>query len=179
MPPRSRMYFLTFDTTISTSSCSYRLESAGPPACAVTEPAAERGGDGAGGVGGRAAGAGAVNADGRGAGAGGRGAGAGRRGAGPSRSCAVSSRVGARASTAHASRWRSVATWESQQETEQNTSRVRSRLQVDTLHTQWVAPNGMGFRHALHRYQTSSSRSTMSRILVQVRLRDGRAMMAS
>ncbi|MBK7534156.1 MAG: hypothetical protein IPI49_02070 [Myxococcales bacterium] len=45
-------------------------------------------------------------------------------------------RVGLRASTAQASRWRSVATWLSQQATEQNTSRVRFRLQVDTLQTQ-------------------------------------------
>jgi hypothetical protein len=35
-------------------------------------------------------------------------------------------------------------------------------LQVDTLQTQCVAPNRMGFRHALHSIQTSSSRSTMA-----------------
>jgi len=45
-------------------------------------------------------------------------------------------RVGARSSTAQASRWRSIDRCESQQATEQNTRRVRSRLQVETLHTQ-------------------------------------------
>jgi hypothetical protein len=45
-------------------------------------------------------------------------------------------RAGARSSTAQASRWRSIDRCESQQATEQNTRRVRSRLQVDTLHTQ-------------------------------------------
>ena len=42
----------------------------------------------------------------------------------------------ARASTAQASRWRIVDRCESQHATEQNTSRVRLRLQVDTLQTQ-------------------------------------------
>src|SRR5437870_6733416 len=50
-------------------------------------------------------------------------------------SAAHSLALGARASTAHASRWRSIATWLSQQATLQNTSRMRARLQVDTLHT--------------------------------------------
>jgi len=45
-------------------------------------------------------------------------------------------RVGARSSTAQASRCRSIDRCESQQATEQNTRRVRSRLQVETLHTQ-------------------------------------------
>ena len=97
---------------------------------------------------------------GRGAGA---GAGAGCRTTGSLRaSRSASPRPGARASTAHASRWRSVATCESQHATEQNTSRVRSRLQVDTLQTQCTAPNRIGFRHALHSIQTSPSRSTMA-----------------
>jgi len=48
-------------------------------------------------------------------------------------------RVGARSSTAHDSRWRTVERCESQQATEQNTRRVRSRLQVETLHTQYTA----------------------------------------
>ncbi len=63
-------------------------------------------------------------------------AGAGRAGSGDwlasSRSHAI--RVGAIRSSAHASRWRSVATWLSQQATEQNTRRIRVRLQVETLH---------------------------------------------
>jgi len=64
------------------------------------------------------------------------GAGAGRTGSGgwllSSRSHAI--RVGAIRSSAHASRWRRVATWLSQQATEQNTRRIRVRLQVETLH---------------------------------------------
>jgi len=61
---------------------------------------------------------------------------AGRAGSGgwllSSRSHAT--RVGAIRSSAHASRWRRVATWLSQQATEQNTRRIRVRLQVETLH---------------------------------------------
>jgi hypothetical protein len=60
-----------------------------------------------------------------------------------------SPRLGAWASIAQESLWRSVATCESQQGTEQKTSCVRARLQVDTLQTQWIAPNPMSFRQAL------------------------------
>ena len=49
---------------------------------------------------------------------------------------AHSARLGATDSTDQASRWRSTATCESQQEIEQNTSRMRLRLHVDTLHAQ-------------------------------------------
>jgi len=84
--------------------------------------------------------AGVPGGDGRGsedAGVSGRGgAEAGRAGSGgwlfSSRSHAI--RVGAIRSSAHASRWRRVATWLSQQATEQNTRRIRVRLQVETLH---------------------------------------------
>jgi len=148
------------------------LESAGPPACAVTETAAGRGGDGAAAADGRVVGDGAASADGRVAGDGaaaaaGRTAGDGTvsgdgRGAG---GAAAAWRLGARSSTAHASRWRIVDRCESQHATEQNTRRVRSRLQVDTLQTQCVAPNRMGFRHALQIIQTSSATSTMAPIL--------------
>jgi len=43
--------------------------------------------------------------------------------------------VGARASIAQASRWRSVGRWISQQSTEQKAIVVRARLQVETLQT--------------------------------------------
>jgi hypothetical protein len=42
--------------------------------------------------------------------------------------------LGARASIAPASRWRTDDRWLSQQITEQNTSGMRVRLQVETLH---------------------------------------------
>jgi hypothetical protein len=41
-------------------------------------------------------------------------------------------------------------------------------LHVDTLQTQWMLPKRIGFRHALHTIQTSSSRSAMGGILVHV-----------
>ena len=41
--------------------------------------------------------------------------------------------------------------------TVQNTSRVRARLQVETLHTQCVALYGIGFLQALHLSQVSAS----------------------
>jgi hypothetical protein len=49
---------------------------------------------------------------------------------------AASGTFGARFSTAQATRWRSVGRWISQQSTEQKTSAVRARLQVETLQTQ-------------------------------------------
>ena len=58
--------------------------------------------------------------------------------------------VGDVASTAHASRCRSTATWLSQHDTEQNTNRVRLRLHVDTEHTQCMAEKPMPRLHALH-----------------------------
>lgn len=63
--------------------------------------------------------------------------------------------LGLRASTAQASRWRASATWLSQQETEQKTRRVRLRLQVETLQTQWIVENPSSLRHALHFSQNS------------------------
>src|SRR4051794_6495761 len=121
MPERSRMYFFILETTIKTSSCSYWLASAGPPAWAVTDA-------------GRGAGAGAERVAGAGNGAEAR---TWRGGCASSASFAwlrvCWSRPGARASTAQASRWRRVATCESQHGTEQNTRPVRARLQVETL----------------------------------------------
>jgi hypothetical protein len=58
--------------------------------------------------------------------------------------------VGAMWSSAHASRWRAVATWLSQHATEQNTRRVRARLQVETLHWKYFELNAMSVRQALH-----------------------------
>src|SRR5262245_45356926 len=149
MPERSRMYFFILETTMRTSSWSYWFESAGPPACAVTD-----------------AGRGAAS---WGWGWGARGGGAGRGGAAwtswtsrisfaaraSPRAC--SSRLGARSSTAQASRWRRVATCESQHGTEQNTRRVRLRLQVETLHTQWMAWKAMPVLQALQSIQGSAA----------------------
>lgn len=59
-------------------------------------------------------------------------------------------------SSAHASRWRAVATWLSQQTTEQNTRRIRARLQVETLHWKYFEPNAMSVRQALHNSQVSA-----------------------
>ena len=64
--------------------------------------------------------------------------------------------LGAILSSAQASRWRSVATWLSQHGTEQNTSRIRARLQVETLHWKYFAPNAMSLRQALHTSQVSA-----------------------
>src|SRR5262245_27141934 len=116
MPERSLMYFFSFETTIR-SSRSNELLSAGAE--------------------GVAAGAGAAATI-RGAGFGGGGGVGVRAALSPAAACSASQacRVGARASTAHESRWRRIATWLSQQATEQNTSLVRLRLHVDTLHTQ-------------------------------------------
>jgi hypothetical protein len=79
--------------------------------------------------------------------------------AGGADSCASSDsqawRLGLRASTAQASRWRASATWLSQQDTEQNTRRVRLRLQVETLHTQWIVEKPSSLRQALHLSQKS------------------------
>lgn len=77
-----------------------------------------------------------------------------------SRCCrAHSAAVGDRRSSAQASRWRSMGTWASQQETEQKARAVRGRLQVDTLHTQWVLTNGSSFLQVEHRFQNDSSAS--------------------
>ena len=60
---------------------------------------------------------------------------------------------------------RRVATCESQQGTEQNTRRVRLRLQVETLQTQWTAPNAMPFLQALQSIQMSAAISAIQRIV--------------
>jgi hypothetical protein len=49
-----------------------------------------------------------------------------------------------------------VATWLSQHATEQNTRRIRARLQVETLHWKYFEPNGMAVRQALHKSQVSA-----------------------
>ena len=105
---------------------------------------------------------GPVPGDGRtveGAGAAGRGAPSGcRAGSGDwlasSRSHVI--RVGAILSSAHASRWRRVATWLSQHTIEQNTRRIRARLQVETLHWKYFEPNAMSVRQAVHKSQVSA-----------------------
>src|SRR5258708_11428146 len=105
-------------------------------------------------------------------GCGGVGGGAGRGGdacassAAFARLCVCSSGPGACASTAQASRCRRVATCESQHDTEQNTSLVRLRLQVDTLQTQWTAWKAMLVLQALHSIQTSAGGWSMGRIVV-------------
>src|SRR5688572_17594198 len=146
MPERSLMYFFIFETTIRMSR-SNSVDIATAPAgggVATTRRGSEP--DGIGGAGRTGCG---VEL---GGGAGGTPTPAavtcrtgGWRIVGPpaassaATSAAHASRLGARASTAHASRWRRIATWLSQHATEQNTSLVRLRLQVDTLHTQCVA----------------------------------------
>jgi len=50
-----------------------------------------------------------------------------------------------------------MGTCASQQETEQNTSAVRGRLQVDTLQAQKVAANGSSFLQVEHRFQNDGS----------------------
>src|SRR5262245_29983877 len=105
MPERSRMYFLTLETTTRMSSCTESDE------VGLGIRLWTRSGSGGCGLG-----------------------------------LEAPALVGAIASTAQASRWRSVATWLSQHGTLQNTRRMRARLQVDTLHTQWRAPNGMSLR---------------------------------
>lgn len=71
-------------------------------------------------------------------------------------SCSHVARLGAILSSAHASRWRSVATWLSQHITEQNTRRIRARLQVETLHWKYFEPKVISVRQALHRSQVSA-----------------------
>ena len=58
-------------------------------------------------------------------------------------------------SSAQVSRWRTTDRCASQQLTVQKTSPVRLRLHVDTLHTQYVAPNAIGFLHELQVRQRS------------------------
>ena len=64
---------------------------------------------------------------------------------------------GAVCSSAQASRWFAPGRCTSQQVTVQKTSPVRLRLQVETLHVQYIAPNAMGFLQALHRRHRPSS----------------------
>jgi hypothetical protein len=53
-----------------------------------------------------------------------------------------------------------VGTCASQQETEQKTRAVRERLQVDTLHAQYVPTNGSSFLQVEHRIQNDRSAPT-------------------
>src|SRR5438874_3071015 len=145
MPERSRMYFFIFETTIRTSrsatSTSLTLPSAAAAVAGDASPMTRRttGAAGAAGLASTDAGSGGFSAS----------------------SLSHACLLGARASTAHASRWRRIATWLSQHGTVQNTRRVRKRLHVDTLHTQCAAPNEIGFLHALHLSQVSAmSRQT-------------------
>ncbi len=50
-----------------------------------------------------------------------------------------------------------MGTCASQQGTEQNTSAVRGRLQVDTLHAQYGAANASSFLQVEHRFQNEAS----------------------
>jgi hypothetical protein len=50
-----------------------------------------------------------------------------------------------------------MGTCASQQETEQKASAVRERLQVDTLHAQYVPTNGSSFLQVEHRFQDDRS----------------------
>ena len=50
-----------------------------------------------------------------------------------------------------------MGTCASQQDTEQNTRAVRGRLQVDTLHAQYVPANGSSFLQVEHRLQNDAS----------------------
>ena len=50
-----------------------------------------------------------------------------------------------------------MGTCASQQETEQNTSAVRGRLQVDTLHAQYMAANASSFLQVEQRFQLAPS----------------------
>src|SRR5512140_1620979 len=151
------MYFLSFDTTIRMSRSTMSLRCT-PSALAVNPAVAD--GDsattrraGAAGAAGDGAGVASLGCDAVAEVGGGvptkvsglpgleltdagRGAGVGRAGSAGSLACSRSqaSLDGAILSSAHASRWRRVATWLSQQGTEQNTRRIRARLQVETLH---------------------------------------------
>ena len=73
------------------------------------------------------------------------------------RSRAQSAALGDRCSSAQASRWRSMGTCASQQGTEQNTSAVCGRLQVDTLQAQYGPANGSSFLQVEHRFQNEAS----------------------
>src|SRR5690606_27533251 len=100
-PARSLMYFLSFDTTISTSrsaSASLTVPSTAAAVVGETSPTTRRTGAAAGAAAGLGAGGGFVAS-----------------------SLSHASLLGARASTAHASRWRASATWLSQHDTVQNT----------------------------------------------------------
>ena len=50
-----------------------------------------------------------------------------------------------------------MGTCASQQFTEQKASPVRGRLQVDTLHTQYVVVKGISVLQVLHRFQNDGS----------------------
>jgi len=50
-----------------------------------------------------------------------------------------------------------MGTCASQQDTEQKASAVRERLQVDTLHAQYVLTNGSSFLQVEHRFQNGAS----------------------
>lgn len=56
-------------------------------------------------------------------------------------------------SSAQDSRWLYMGRWASQQRTEQNANEVLCRLQVDTLHTQYVVRNAIGFLQVLQFFQ--------------------------
>lgn len=61
-------------------------------------------------------------------------------------------------SSAHDSRWFMSGRCASQQETVQNSSPVRLRLQVDTLQTQYLELKRIGFLHELQRCHWVSDR---------------------
>src|SRR5258705_7502420 len=90
-------------------------------------------------------------------GARGGGGGPGRGGGGSGRCFAPASPdsacPGAVRSSAQASRCRATGRCASQQLTVQNTSPVRFWLQVETLHTQYVARSAIGFLQELQRRQ--------------------------
>ena len=50
-----------------------------------------------------------------------------------------------------------MGTCASQQDTEQKARAVRERLQVDTLHAQYVLTNGSSFLQVEHRFQNDPS----------------------
>jgi len=68
-----------------------------------------------------------------------------------------SARAGALRSSAQASRCRATGRCASQQLTVQNARPVRFWLHVDTLQTQYVAPNAIGLLHELQRRQAEES----------------------
>lgn len=105
------MYFFIFDTTIKMSDSSAAASDVGDDGAGVAAVTTMRCGV-----------AGAAG------GAAGEGVAMGEPPAGAE---------GERSSTAQASRWRSTATWLSQQPTLQNTRRVADRLHVETLHAKY------------------------------------------